>query len=539
MINKSFGLLLATLVAVSVPGVARAHAVLLGATPEADQQIDVSPDTIELRFNENVGPVFFRVLDRSGEPVGDPGEIRNEGNNLFLPLAGSLPNGTYIVSYRVISADTHPVGGSFAFGVGEPVSAGAEAVSGGAASAWVIPNFINRLVLYAAVLLALGSAVLLVSLQWPSASVETVRTQGRWAAIVAAIAFVLALALGGADIIAGDAGAVFSAAAWSAGMGSTFGVSALLGVPGALLAFWAFRQEASWPLWTAAGLLVASFLVTGHAATAAPVWLAATSVGLHLVGAGFWCAAFLPLIATTERTSAVEAGRLMDQFSSRAIGLVGGLLAAGVILAWIQVREFGMVLTTDYGRQLLVKLGLVLFVLGLAALNKYKLTPALLSNAPDAAPRIRRSIRIEAVAMLLVVAMAASLTLPTPPRALADQSATAGLAGTSADGFRQTWQSGGYSVDVEVTPARPGENMIMLRFSNASGEPVTMQSASITAGLPSASLEGIESAGEAMPPDMFHFMMSDLIIPGEWIFTIDAFIDDFDKVSFEGAVPLK
>jgi len=536
-IGFSFGM--ALLAALSWPSMAHAHAVLLGSSPEANQQIDVSPEQIELRFNENVGPVFFRVLDRTGEAAGEPAEIRIEGNNLLLPLTGGLPQGTYVISYRVISADTHPVGGSFAFGVGEPVSAGTESVSGGEASIWVIPNFVNRLVLYASVLLALGSALLLLLMEWPAGSGAGVRNQGRWAAAIAAISFVLAVAIGGADIVAGGGGALFSGATWSAGFASTFGVSALLGVPGALLAFWAFRQREAWPLWGAAALLVASFLVTGHAATAAPVWLAATSVGLHLIAAGFWFAALRPLIATTRELSAPAAGRVMDQFSSRAIWLVGGLLVAGVTISWIQVRSIGMLVTTQYGQQLLIKIGLVLFVLVLALYNKQRLTPALLRDEPGAAARIRRSIGIESVAILLVIALAASLTLPTPPRALADQAAMGTASMASAEGFRQTWTSGSYSVDVEITPAKPGANMVMLRFSTTAGNPVAMQSATLNASLPAASLEGIESEGEAMPPDMFHFMMSDLIIPGEWRISIDAFVDDFDKITFEGTVPLK
>ena len=105
---------------------AAAHAVLMKANPAANQQLDAAPRELELTFNENVGPVFFKVLDRAGKETGKPGELRIDGNSLFLPLGEQLANGTYIVTYRVISADTHPVGGSFAFAVGEPVASGAE-----------------------------------------------------------------------------------------------------------------------------------------------------------------------------------------------------------------------------------------------------------------------------------------------------------------------------------------------------------------------------------------------------------------------------
>ena len=520
---------------------AAAHAVLMKANPAADQQVDAAPRELELAFNENVGPVFFKVLDRAGKEVGQPGEVRLDGNSLFLPLGETLGNGTYIVTYRVISADTHPVGGSFAFAIGEPVASGADAAaSGGAASAWVLPTYLNRVVLYASMLLAAGSALLLLIMNWPATVEPGLRRQGRIAALVAVVAYIVSMAVGGADIIAGGPGALFSGAAWSAAMKSTLSLSAAIGIPGALLAAWAFGGRVEWALWSGFALLVASFLVTGHAATAVPVWLAATSVGMHLVGGAFWFAAFAPLIATAKVSTAPEAGRVMDQFSSRAIWLVGLVLLSGVVVSWIQVREPANLLGTDYGQRLLVKLGLVAVVLAIAFWNKSKLTPALRNAGDGAGARMARSIRIESVVMLLVVAAAASLTLPTPPRALGEQAAmAAGGAMPAGEGFKETWTSGDYRVEVEVTPARTGENMVMLRFKDAAGAPVAMQRASLDLALPAAQIEGITKDGEAMPPDMYHFMLSELIIPGDWTFTVSAFVSDFDKVNFEGKVPVK
>ena len=542
--NKRLVWMLAALLAgcfgLSTPPAA-AHAVLMKANPAANQQLEATPRELELAFNENVGPVFFKLLDRAGQEVGQPGELRLDGNSVFLPLGQTLPNGTYIVTYRVISADTHPVGGSFAFAIGEAVASGADAAaSGSAASLWVLPTYLNRIVLYAAMLLAAGSALLLLVMSWPASVEPGLRRQCRIAALVAAVAFVVSMAVGGADIVAGGPGALLSGAAWSAAMGSTLSVSAAIGIPGALLAAWAFSQRVEWPLWTGFALLVGSFLVTGHAATAVPVWLAATSVGLHLVGGAFWFAAFAPLVATAKVSAAPEAARVMDQFSSRAVWLVGLVLVSGLVVSWIQVRSPANLLSTDYGQRLLVKLGLVVVVLAMAFWNKSRLTPALARGGAAAGANMARSIRIESGVMLLVVAAAASLTLPTPPRALGEQAAaTAAGAMPASDGFRETWTSAGYSVEVEVTPARTGENMVMLRFKDAAGAPVAMQRASIDVSLPAAQVEGITKVGEAMPPDMYHFMIPELIIPGDWRFTVSAFVSDFDKLDFEGTVPVK
>jgi copper transport protein len=404
----------------------------------------------------------------------------------------------------------------------------------------VLPTYLNRVLLYASMLLAAGSALLLLVMNWPASVEPGLRRQGRIAAIVAVVAFVVSMAVGGADIVAGGPGALFSGAAWSAAMKSTLSLSAAIGIPGALLAAWAFGRRAEWALWTSFALLVASFLVTGHAATAVPVWLAATNVGLHLVGGAFWFAAFAPLIATSKVSTGPEAGRVMDQFSSRAVWLVGLVLLSGVVISWIQVRAPANLTSTDYGQRLLVKLGLVAAVLAIAFWNKSRLTPALANGGDGAGAKMARSIRIESVVMLLIVGAAASLTLPTPPRALGEQAAMAGGGAMPAgEGFKGSWTSGDYVVEVEVTPARTGENMVMLRFKDAAGAPVTMQRASIDLSLPAAQVEGITKDGEAMPPDMYHFMISELIIPGDWKFAVSAFVSDFDKVNFEGTVPVK
>ena len=81
--------------------------------------------------------------------------------------------------------------------------------------------------------------------------------------------------------------------------------------------------------------------------------------------------------------------------------------------------------------------------------------------------------------MIVILAMAVSLTLPSPPRALA-----AGVAGGSgaSGGFTTEVAKNKYVATVEVTPARPGENMLMISFADSDGNPVGMQKVSIVLG---------------------------------------------------------
>jgi len=520
---------------------ASAHAVLLGSLPAAQSVVDVAPQKIVLNFNENVGPIFFKVLDRTGAEVGNPGEIDLDGNDVTLPLGDSLENGTYIITYRVVSADTHPVGASFAFSIGEPLvdTSGIEAGSGGT-SGWWVPVAINRYIQYAAMLLTAGSALFVLLMQIPREVSTSLYRVGRASAGIGTMSYVLSIGFGGAEMVMGGPGAIFSTTAWSQGLSTTLGPSALIGIPGLILLFYAFGQavEKSQTGLFAVGsvLSVTSFLVTGHAATAPPVWLLSPVVAVHLFCAAFWLAALYPLYKITEESDITSAGAVMSQFSNRAVWSVGALFLSGFIITWTQLQTPDAVLGTDYGLRLLFKFIIFVVLLGLAAINKTVLTPALEKGEGRALEKMRQSIRFEYAAMVLIIGAAVSLTLVSPPRAIVDSGK---IVGSLSDVYKATTTARNYVLDIEVTPARTGENMIMFMFKDANDSPVEMVDVLTTWALPAAGLEGVSARAEAVSPGMFHLMIGDLIIPGEWTVRVGAFVDDFDKVNFDTSVVIK
>ena len=116
-------MLLALLIGIAGAGPARAHSVLLHSLPEDGAALEAAPGAIELHFSEPVRPIAVRVLDAAGAPVagGDGGEgVVAQDGLLKLALPDDLPRGSYLVSYRVTSLDSHPIGGSLAFSVGAP-----------------------------------------------------------------------------------------------------------------------------------------------------------------------------------------------------------------------------------------------------------------------------------------------------------------------------------------------------------------------------------------------------------------------------------
>ncbi len=262
----------------------------------------------------------------------------------------------------------------------------------------------------------------------------------------------------------------------------------------------------------------------------------AVMVGVHLVCAAFWFAALRPLGLATRSASTQEAGTLMVQFSNRAVWTVAALFVSGAVISFVQVETLANVFSTDYGVRLALKIILFLVVLGIAAMNKIKLTPKLEAGDAAGAASLRRSISIEYGVMVLILAAAVSLTLPSPPRAMM---ATADAAGAGGDTVVVTGTSRGYTVRLEISPAKPGDNMVMFSFTDADGNAVEMQRVDTSWSLPAAGLEGIDRQAEKMGPEMFHLMTSDLILPGEWQVRVGAYIDDFDKVNVTTTVNIQ
>ena len=96
-----------------------AHASLVASDPGDGSVVATSPGVLALTFNEPVSPVALRLIDDQG--VGsDLANVRVEGNTVLIVPPAAIGEGTHSLSWRVISADGHPVGGSLMFSIGAP-----------------------------------------------------------------------------------------------------------------------------------------------------------------------------------------------------------------------------------------------------------------------------------------------------------------------------------------------------------------------------------------------------------------------------------
>ena len=107
------------LIALAHAGEACAHASLVRASPADGAVVPVAPPALSLTFNEPVAPLVIRLIGPDGATIA-PRSVAGENNTVTVTAPANLQRGTHLLSWRVISADGHPVGGSLMFSIGAP-----------------------------------------------------------------------------------------------------------------------------------------------------------------------------------------------------------------------------------------------------------------------------------------------------------------------------------------------------------------------------------------------------------------------------------
>ena len=115
---------------------ANAHDSVLLTVPADGDQVDLAPAEIDITFTDDILELGAIVMVVDGEDKNwAEGEMRLDGAQATQPVAADLPDGAYDVRWRVVSADGHPVSGTFAFTVGTAAQPEPEATAGATATA--------------------------------------------------------------------------------------------------------------------------------------------------------------------------------------------------------------------------------------------------------------------------------------------------------------------------------------------------------------------------------------------------------------------
>jgi copper transport protein len=585
-------LLLLTLLAgwclagVVTAGPAAAHAELVATDPGEGARLQAAPAAVTLEFSEGVtlGAGYARVLGPGGERV-DTGTASVAGNVVTIPLRTGLPDGGYLVTYRVISADSHPISGAYSFvvGNGELVQTGSAGTQDRTDPAVAVALPTARWVGFAGLALAVGVPALAL-LCWPAGWASgRLRRMATWGAVAVSVAAAGSFLLQGPYAGGTGPGSLLDPSLMSAtaatGAGRVLLARAVLGLALAavLLPVWRRGAPPSGGRVAAAGA-VALGLVVSAAAIGHPVagpWpgLAVVVTTVHVAAMAVWLGGLAGLLAAVLRPEvpASELARVLPRYSQIAFGSVAALVVSGTVQAVREVESPTALFVTTYGWVLIAKLGLVAVLLAAAGVSRVWVqqrlgvrrsrpgssrsvtahafaagTPAgesveeagetrgqLQSESAVAhVPALRRSVLVEVAVAAVILALSAVLVGTPPARAAVAQpvDVTLPLQGSSGP-------SG--NVQVSIDPARPGPNTLHLYVFDDTGR--LTQPAGITASLTEDS-QGIGPLDvKLQPAGPGHYIGAGMNIPGAgtWTLAVSVRLDEFTATTATVDFPVR
>jgi copper transport protein len=580
---------------------AAAHANLVSTTPTQGAELDQPPQEVRFRFSERVtvAPDGITIRNRDGGEVAtEPATLApDDPTTVVLPVPASLPDGSYLVTYRVVSADSHPLAGVIVFGVGVPagplddleVAASDPLLTGVFAGA--------RWTGYAGLAL-LGGGLGMLVLCWPGGWVNRrarrMVTAGAGASLLSAGAVLL---LQGPYSAGQSLAGVADPALLSATLDSDYGraVLARIGLIGTAAAVLVIGARPAWRrVRTAAAALVViglpvTWVGTGHANTSDhPVDVIAEVV--HLVAMLTWFGGLaMLLVCLLPRSAALPPAELapaVRRFSLLATGAVTTLVVTGTYLAWRRVGSLDALLGTPYGRLLAFKLATIGLLLWLGSMSrslvqrryaqleqshpavaegagtsrsKRRAARADLAQEQSARAQLRGSVRLEAGTAVAVLALA-SLLVATPPGAVVTAAeAIAANPGPVLDGVALDESDPDTGVQILVDPAMVGENRVVLEVvrrvgvlgppddpNDENAEPVReivtvpwdVPEVRAAFQLPGSDLGRLPVELAKVAPGVYQATNAQLPIAGEWRLEVTVRTSEIDSTTVQLAVPV-
>jgi copper transport protein len=542
--------------ALALPAAAWAHAALLRTVPSPSGTVNTPPKQVTLTYSEAVEPRFaiVSVTDVNANRVttGSPRRSPTNPDTLTVPLK-KLSQGWYLVYWRVISVDGHPVRGAFTFAVGP---------NPGPAPQFVIPSIsetaatprllVARWLTFLSVMAAIGLFALRIGIARPLVR----RVSGtRLRAVSVAFVVTAAIALIATPVYLLLATAQFALRSWyDIGAlfplirASSFGrgyvdleLTFLLFALAALVALWVDRPErerrsivellALGGAGLAAGAVLLVPGLAGHAAQTSPRAWSLLFDWSHLAAGSLWVGGLIGLIVLwaglppTQRIAGLAV--CVPRFSNVAFVSVNVLIASGVAASVVHLPTVSSLWQTSYGQAILVKVGLLGGAMLLAAVNLLWTRPRLQASAgdrPDLGPAtatlLRRLVGSEiAIVAAIIFAAAVLSSLPPPAKALAEIGKAAAHVGPGP--VASAVERNGYSLQLRVTPNRAAQNNDFALSIKRNGQPVT--GAGVTAKFAMLDMEMGQQAYalKESAPGVYSHSAPALVMVGHWAITFE------------------
>ena len=538
-------------VALATPAVASAHAYLIKTVPAASGVLDTPPTTVALTYDEAVEPRFAIISVTSAAGTQETtGPVRRSPANpdtLVVPLRPHLAEGWYLIYWRAISVDGHPVQGAFTYAVGpNPGPAPRFPIPSIAGSATSPQPLVTRTVMFLAVMIAIGLFVL----RFLVARVLGTRAGGTGLRALS-VAFAVASVVGLLSIAA-----YLDAATAIDSLRSVFDVGALVplfrvtafgrGYVDMLLCFALFCVAG----WTAlyldqpdrghrsvaelaaqAGALLAAAAVllvpgtAGHAAQTSPAGLTLSADWVHLISGALWLGGLMGLLVlwfavpAARRVSVLSV--VVPRFSNVALGSVAFLVATGTIETIDHMPALDALWRTGFGVAILVKVGLLLTALAVASGNLLRTTPALAAAREDpqraagASGLLGRLASGEVILVAGTVFVAALLSsLAPPPPAFALQNSA--LAQVGPGPVVHTVNRAGYRLSLLVSPNKAAAPDSFALKITKNGQPVRHANVTLTFNHTEMEMPQQEYQLNETQPGVYARSAPALVMVGNW-----------------------
>lgn len=564
----------------SVAPQAAAHAELLKSTPADGSVQDDAPKTVQLTFNEPV-----RVVDGGVHlftPDGADTEPRAvvRDHTVVVDLPPEPTEGAHTLTYRVVSADGHPIGGAITYGVDTlagATDAPLESTDAPRSTEWLVAGsaamqYLGLLVLVGLLVFDLlrGGVSGLDRLDQRSRPVpgqrsptvvEPVETApGRktsspfrkllWASWSVTVGGSLLLVPAfGLRAVGAPVWALFHPPTWWSAVSTPSVLAALIvGVAGTMAVLLGPggrirrnrpTRRAGWIALGVAAIALTAPVWVGHTQTIAPRWLGVLADLTHLGAASIWTGGLLGLVVllrqakpdtesagsageSGEAGESVELARAVIRFSGVALASVLALTASGTVLAVLVLPDWASLLDTGYGRTLLIKLGVVAAVLALASWNRFRLVPSIRAETGALGRwcRLRAILRREFALVVAVVTITGVLANSSPAHDHHE---------TEAPRIQQlSAESQELVVEGTLTPAIRGANVVEFELAHH-GESFDGTDVMVRARLPERGIGPIEAVPE-QDAGMRRYR-ADITLPasGEWRLEIIARTSTYEQ----------
>ena len=541
--------------ALAFPALASAHAVLLKTSPVASGTVNTSPTHVALTYSEAVEPRFaiVSVTDAAGkqQTSGPPSRSPTNPDELDVPL-NPLSEGWYLVYWRVISVDGHPVRGAFTFAIGPNPGPAPQFVIPSLSESAATPKLlIARWATFLSLMAAVGLFVLRmltarpVLRRVPGTSLEPLSIAFGIALVVVLIATPVYAEISTAEFarrsffdfgnvvpLLRDSSfgrsytdlelilAIFAVAAAIAILIDRperphRSVAELLALDGALIA-------------AAAALLVPG--LGGHAAQTSPRGIALALDWVHVAGASLWIGGLIGLLVVwvTLGSGLRLAGLqvVVPRFSKVALGSVLLVIGSGIWASFLHLPTVASLWQTSYGKALIVKLAILTGALLLGATNNQRTVPrlAVADTAPGpaegAAKMLRGLVSLEVVIVAAVIFAAGILSSLAPPSkalaAIGKSSVRVGPGSVTKVVNRQ-----GYRLEFHVSPNRAAvPNGFTVKITK-NGKPVQHAEVATTFTMLDMEMGQQGYRLQEISPGVYSVTKPALVMVGHWALTFD------------------